>query len=102
MLDAAYAGLTHVFIPANLLFLILGVFMGIIFGALPGLTATMGLALLVPFTFTMSPAAGLIMLGGIYVGAMYGDSIPAVLINTPGTPAAIATTLDGYWFSRRE
>ena len=96
MLEAAYAGLAHVFIPANLLFLILGVLMGIIFGALPGLTATMGLALLVPFTFTMTPAAGLIMLGGIYVGAMYGDAIPAVLINTPGTPAAIATTFDGY------
>ena len=70
--------------------------MGIVFGALPGLTATMGLALLIPFTFTMTPAAGLIMLAGIYVGAMYGDAIPAVLINTPGTPAAIATTFDGF------
>ncbi len=70
--------------------------MGIIFGALPGLTATMGLALLVPFTFTMSPTAGLIMLAGIYVGAMYGDAIPAILINTPGTPASIATTFDGF------
>ena len=70
--------------------------MGIIFGALPGLTATMGLALLVPFTFTMSPTAGLIMLAGIYVGAMYGDAIPAILINTPGTPSAIATTFDGF------
>lgn len=80
----------------NLVFLIIGVFMGIVFGALPGLTATMGLALLVPFTFTMSPASGLIMLAGIYVGAMYGDAIPAVLINTPATPAAIATTFDGF------
>jgi putative tricarboxylic transport membrane protein len=56
----------------------------------------MGLALLVPFTFTMSPTSGLIMLAGIYVGAMYGDAIPAILINTPGTPAAIATTFDGF------
>lgn len=96
MLDAALSGLLHVFLPINLLFLGVGVFMGIIFGALPGLTATMGLALLVPFTFTMTPTAGLIMLGGIYVGAMYGDAIPAVLINTPGTPAAIATTFDGF------
>ena len=96
MFDAALSGLVHVFLPMNLLFLGLGVLMGIIFGALPGLTATMGLALLVPFTFTMTPAAGLIMLGGIYVGAMYGDAIPAVLINTPGTPAAIATTFDGF------
>jgi putative tricarboxylic transport membrane protein len=85
-----------VFVPTNFFLLFVGVFMGIVFGALPGLTATMGLALLVPFTFTMSPAAGLIMLAGIYVGAMYGDAIPAVLINTPGTPAAIATTFDGF------
>jgi putative tricarboxylic transport membrane protein len=56
----------------------------------------MGLALLVPFTFGMEPAAGLIMLAGIYVGAMYADAIPAILINTPGTPAAIATTFDGF------
>jgi putative tricarboxylic transport membrane protein len=96
MWDPLVAGLFHVFVPTNFFLLFVGVFMGIVFGALPGLTATMGLALLVPFTFTMSPAAGLIMLAGIYVGAMYGDAIPAVLINTPGTPAAIATTFDGF------
>jgi putative tricarboxylic transport membrane protein len=96
MVEAALSGLWHVFETGNLLSLFIGVFMGIVFGALPGLTATMGLALLVPFTFTMSPAAGLIMLAGIYVGAMYGDAIPAILINTPGTPAAIATTFDGF------
>lgn len=94
--EAAFEGLLHVFALSNLVMLFFGVFMGIVFGSLPGLTATMGLALLVPFTFTMSPTAGLIMLGGIYVGAMYGDAIPAVLINTPGTPAAIASTFDGF------
>jgi putative tricarboxylic transport membrane protein len=96
MIGAALEGLLHVFDLANFVSLFIGVFMGIVFGALPGLTATMGLALLIPFTFTMSPEAGLIMLGGIYVGSMYGDAIPAVLINTPGTPSAIATTFDGY------
>ena len=96
MFDFALQGLFQVFVPAHFLLLSIGVIMGIIFGALPGLTATMGLALLVPFTFTMSPTAGLIMLAGIYVGAMYGDAIPAILINTPGTPAAIATTFDGF------
>jgi len=101
MLDPIVAGLYHVFVPMNFIMLCVGVFMGIVFGALPGLTATMGLALLVPFTFTMSPAAGLIMLAGIYVGAMYGDAIPAVLINTPGTPAAIATTFDGFPLSQK-
>lgn len=101
MFDAALAGLMQVLQLSNLLFLFVGVFMGIVFGALPGLTATMGLALLVPFTFTMSPASGLIMLSGIYVGAMYGDAIPAILINTPGTPAAIATTFDGFPLSQK-
>jgi len=101
MLESLLAGLLHVFEPANFFFLFIGVFSGIVFGALPGLTATMGLALLVPFTFTMSPTAGLIMLAGIYVGAMYGDAIPAILINTPGTPAAIATTFDGFPLSQK-
>lgn len=101
MFDLAVAGLEHVLVPANLLFLFIGVFAGIVFGALPGLTATMGLALLVPFTFTMAPAAGLIMLAGIYVGAMYGDAVPAILINTPGTPAAIATSFDGFPLSQK-
>ncbi len=101
MLEQLATGLIHVFEIANLAALFIGVLAGIIFGALPGLTATMGLALLVPFTFTMSPAAGLIMLGGIFVGAMYGDAIPAVLINTPGTPAAIATTFDGFPLSQK-
>ena len=96
MFDFALTGLFQVLLPNHFLVLFIGVFMGIVFGALPGLTATMGLALLVPFTFTMSPTAGLIMLAGIYVGAMYGDAIPAILINTPGTPAAIATTFDGF------
>lgn len=101
MLEPLLNGLSHVFELANFFFLFVGVFAGILFGALPGLTATMGLALLVPFTFTMSPTAGLIMLAGIYVGAMYGDAIPAILINTPGTPAAIATTFDGFPLSQK-
>lgn len=96
MLDNLIVGLVHCLEVKNLLFLVIGVFSGIVFGSLPGLTATMGLALLIPFTFVMDPATGLIMLGGIYMGAMYGDAIPAILINTPGTPAAIATTFDGY------
>jgi putative tricarboxylic transport membrane protein len=96
MVEALITGSFHVFELQNLLFLFLGTALGIVFGALPGLTATMGLALLVPFTFSMPPATGLLMLAGIYIGAMYGDAIPAILINTPGTPAAIATTFDGY------
>jgi len=101
MLDNLIAGASHLLVPASLLFLILGTALGIVFGAIPGLTATMGLALLVPFTFSMEPTTGLLMMAGIYVGAMYGDAIPAILINTPGTPAAIATTFDGYPLSQK-
>lgn len=87
--------------PTNLLFLILGVASGIIIGALPGLTATMGLALLLPFTFSMQADTSLITLGGLYIGGIYGGCISAILINTPGTPSAIATTFDGYPLTKK-
>lgn len=84
------------FSPASLAVIALGTGGGIILGALPGLTATMGVALLVPMTFGMAPVHGLSMLMGIYVGAIYGGCISAILLKTPGTPASAATTLDGY------
>jgi len=86
----------NIFALGNLLGLTAAVAGGILVGALPGLTGTMAIALMVPFTYPLSPEAALIILGGIYVGAMYGGSISAILINTPGAPAAIATTFDGY------
>ena len=101
MSGALIEGAGHLLDLNNVLLLGLGTALGIVFGAVPGLTATMGLALLVPFTFSMDPASGLLMLAGIYVGAMYGDAIPAILINTPGTPAAIATTFDGFPLTRK-
>jgi putative tricarboxylic transport membrane protein len=79
-----------------LVVVVVGTAIGLFVGALPGLTATMALALLVPFTFTMDPLNGLVLLGAVYVASMYGDAYPAILINTPGTPGAIATTFDGY------
>ncbi|PTM59492.1 tripartite tricarboxylate transporter permease [Desmospora activa] len=82
--------------PINIALLITGVAGGILVGALPGLTATMALALMLPFTYSMEADAALIMLGGIYIGAIYGGSIVAILLNTPGTPSSIATTFDGY------
>src|SRR5512139_3492030 len=80
----------------NLIPLRLGCFFRIIIGAIPGLTATMGIALLVPFTFGMTPITGIVMLLGICTGAIYGGGIASILIKTPGTPAAVATTFDGY------
>ena len=93
--------LQNVFQPVNLLLVVVGVGGGILVGALPGLTATMAIALLVPFTFTMAPVHGLILMGGIYAGAIYGGCFPAILFNTPGTPSAIATTFDGYPMAKR-
>ena len=87
--------------PFNLMLALVGVILGTIVGALPGLSATMAVAVLVPFTFTMDPAAGLIALGAIYTGAIYGGSYAAILVNTPGTPSAIATTFDGYPMAQR-
>ncbi|WP_139802289.1 tripartite tricarboxylate transporter permease [Aurantimonas sp. 22II-16-19i] len=87
--------------PMNLLLALVGVVAGIVIGAMPGLSATMAVAVLVPFTFTMDPASGLIVLGAIYTGAIYGGSYSAILVNTPGTPSAIATTFDGFPMAKR-
>ncbi|MHD0318409.1 tripartite tricarboxylate transporter permease [Fusobacterium sp. THCT1E2] len=89
-------GLSTALLLGNLFYLVLGVTGGIVIGALPGLTATMGVAILLPFTFGMDAVTGLIMLVGIYIGAIYGGSISAILLNTPGTPASAATCFDGY------
>lgn len=82
--------------PSYMLWLTVGVMIGMVVGTLPGLTATMGTALLVPFTFALQPGEGVAMLGGLYVCAMFSDAIPACLVNTPGTPAAMATAFDGH------
>jgi putative tricarboxylic transport membrane protein len=84
-----------------LVFLAIGVLLGAVFGALPGLTATMGVAVLTPLTFWVSTEKGLAMLLGIYSGAIAAGGIPAVLLNIPGTPASIAATWDGYPLSRQ-
>src|SRR5665648_46550 len=82
--------------PINLFYSFFGVLAGTIIGALPGLGASLGIAVLLPLTYGMSPVTGIIMLSGIYYGSMYGGSISAILINTPGTASAVATTFDGY------
>ncbi len=87
--------------PFNLALAVLGVAAGTVIGALPGLSATMAVAVLVPFTFAMEPASALIMLGAIYTGAIYGGAYAAILVNTPGTPSSIATTFDGYPMAKR-
>lgn len=87
--------------PMSVLLAFAGVAAGIVIGALPGLTATMAVAVLVPFTFSLPPAQALIALGAIYTGAIYGGAYSAILINTPGTPSSIATTFDGYPMTKK-
>jgi putative tricarboxylic transport membrane protein len=82
--------------PVTFLHMVFGVILGIIIGALPGMTASMGIILLLPLTYHLEPATALVMLAGMYCGSMYGGSISAILINTPGTPSAAATVLDGH------
>lgn len=87
--------------PVNFLFVFIGVTAGIIVGALPGLTATMGVALLIPFTFGLDPVQGLVMLVGLFTGGIYGACISSILIGIPGTPAGAATLLDGYAMNKK-
>lgn len=96
MLESIILSLTTLFKVRNILAMILGTAGGIAIGVLPGFTAAMGVALLVPITFAMSAETGLVMLAGIYNGAIYGGSISATLLRVPGTPASIATLYDGY------
>lgn len=82
--------------PFSLLAVFIGTVSGVLVGGMPGLTATMAVALLIPVTFVLEPLTGLLLMGGVYCGAMYGGSIPAILLRTPGTPAAVATAMEGY------
>lgn len=90
------SGLIDVLSIGNLFAVALGTALGLFVGAMPGLSATMAIAILVPITYGMEPATGIAMLASLYMGGMYGGSIAAILIRTPGTPAAAATALDGY------
>ncbi len=100
MLESLFASLpviaSQLFTPEVLFALFLGVVGGMVIGALPGLSATMGIALMIPFTYGMTPIAAIALLMAIYTSAIAGGSISAILIHTPGTPSSAATALDGY------
>lgn len=85
----------------GLLVLILGTVLGIILGAMPGIGSTVAVAIVLPFTLTMGQAPAIILLLAVYAGSVYGGSIAAILINTPGTPQSAATCLDGYPMAQR-
>lgn len=102
MLEAYGSALAYLFgNPSSFLLLIFAVIWGIAFGSVPGLTGIVGVALLIPFTFVLDPTAGLLLLAGVYVGSTFGGSIAAILFNTPGSPEAACTALDGYPLARK-
>jgi putative tricarboxylic transport membrane protein len=82
--------------PFNVMMAVVGVMVGMLIGALPGIGPPSGVAMLLPLTFGMDPTSGIIMLAALYAGTMYGGTITAVLINTPGESASVVTCLDGY------
>ncbi|MBI5252409.1 MAG: tripartite tricarboxylate transporter permease [Desulfomonile tiedjei] len=94
-------GAQIIFTPSNLLFCFIGVLMGTLVGVLPGLGPTAAIALLLPNTFHFPPVSALIMLAGIYYGAMYGGSTTSILVNIPGEAASVVTCLDGYQMARK-
>lgn len=96
MIDQILQGISMALTIKALAMVAFGVFAGISVGAIPGLTGVMATAILIPFSFFMAPTEGIPFLLGIHKGALFGGSIPAILINTPGTPPAAATCLDGY------
>lgn len=91
-----FDALLQVMTPDIFLYNLIGVVVGMIIGTLPGLSATMGVAILTPLTFWLQPAQGLAVLLGVYNSSIWSGGISAILINTPGTPASIAQTFDGY------
>jgi putative tricarboxylic transport membrane protein len=94
-------GLELVFTPELLLAAFIGAAAGTAIGVLPGLGPVAGAALILPLTFTLPPAAGLIMIAGVYAGSMYGGSTTSVLMNMPGEAASVVTAIDGYEMTRK-
>jgi putative tricarboxylic transport membrane protein len=89
-------GFEIVLVPMNIMYMFIGITLGVLIGVLPGLGAANGVAILLPLTFGMSPTSAIIMLSCIYWGALFGGAITSILFNIPGEPWSVATTFDGY------
>lgn len=100
-MEAVLAGIVLILEPYNLMLICGGVLIGVLVGALPGLSSPMAIALLMPFSITLPPAPAIAMMAALYCAGTFGGSITAILINTPGAPPAAATALDGYPMAQR-
>ncbi|MBI4332836.1 MAG: tripartite tricarboxylate transporter permease [Chloroflexi bacterium] len=101
MIEAASQALVTIFSPFHLLLLVAGVLMGLVIGALPGIGGLAGLAILLPFTYTLGPYAAIPLIIGMLAADFTGDSIPAILFSVPGSAGAAATVVDGYPMTKR-
>ena len=101
MFDAFFAAAAQIFLdPYAIALGLLSTALGVILGALPGISSTMSLAILLPFSFAMGTTHAMVFLMGIFYGSVYGGSISAILLNIPGTPGSMVTQLDGYPMAR--
>lgn len=100
-MEAVLEGLALIADPGNVALIFVGVVIGVVVGALPGLSSPMAVALLLPFTISMEPVPAIAMMAALYCAGTFGGSISAILINAPGAPPAVATAFDGYPMARR-
>ncbi|MBW1696834.1 MAG: tripartite tricarboxylate transporter permease [Deltaproteobacteria bacterium] len=100
-MDAVIQGLTLLLDPFNIFLIFIAVLIGVLVGALPGLSSPMAIALLMPFSLSLEPIPAIAMMASLYCAGTFGGSITAILINTPGAPPAVATAFDGYPMAKR-
>jgi putative tricarboxylic transport membrane protein len=100
MIDGLLHGFSILLTPANVFYCFIGVLLGTLVGVLPGIGPSATISLLLPATYYLGPTPALIVLSGVYYGAMYGGSTTSILINIPGEAASVVTCLDGYQMAR--
>ena len=101
MLEGMMTGITTTLIPFNIVMVLFGCFSGSLIGMLPGLGPITAVALMIPVTYGLDPASGMVLLAGVYYGAIFGGSTSSILINAPGEAATVATAIDGYPLARQ-
>ena len=94
-------GITEALQPLTFMFTFIGVALGLVISAIPGLTTTMAIVLLLPFTFYMSASPSLGLMVGVFIGGMAGGAVSAILLNIPGNPASVVTNRDGYAMTKK-
>ena len=101
MLEGILIGIGTAFTPLNILMVLVGCFVGTFIGLLPGLGPISAIALMIPITYGFDPAAGMILMAGVYYGAVFGGSTSSILINAPGIAGTVATSFDGYPLAKK-